>query len=185
MKINVLFALELPVAIKLRQNFMLVDRDDPDQGYIRNDLTPAQRAKLRTVFVSKHKRVTVSGTEYVILDFYFPDITVDRNSKELLWLEKLKELLPGQEFVIGAWQSNGLEYGTYIIPATIDAQGEELTPESIGGTPVYPIHNYVNNNQELIFPDVLTYDINGVESFTPATEPKQVHSIQGWSDRRF
>jgi len=186
--INVLIAIEQAVAVKLRDNFRLIDKDNPELGTVRNDLTPAQKKKLKMAYSGHHKKVTVAGTTYIIIDFYFPPITVGstkdpvEDDPRLLWLERFKELLPGKEFVLGAWDRTGAQYGTKIIPPTYDENGDEVTGETIEGTPVYPIHARLLD----VMPDDVTYDENGNEtSRTAATAPKQVHKILGWKDRRW
>lgn len=194
--INVLIAVEQPIAVKLKQNFTLVDPDDHTQGFVRNDLTNAQRKKLRTVLSGHWKGPNIQGTDYVILSMYLPNIPVNDGSDgepedlRLLWLEKFKELLPGQEFTLGAWDRTGAQYGTSIVPAVWDYTDPqnpvEVTPETIEGTPVYPIHSRIASNPELIFPDAVTYDANGNEtSRTPATGPSEVNKLLGWEDRRW
>lgn len=188
-KINVILALELAVAQKLRQNFINTNPDpEGDPIWQRNDLTNAQREKLRSVYGDKFKRVTVATVEYVILNFYFPLITVGSrqdpptNDLTLHWLEQLKILLPGQEFVLGAWDHTGAQYGMTLIPAVLDDEGNEVTPEQMVGDPVYPVHARLLD----IMPDDVTYDENGNETNrTVATEFKQTHKILGWADRRW
>jgi len=179
--INVLIAVERPIAAKLRDNFKLVDPADPSQGFVRNDLNNAQRRKLR-LFLSDHwKGPTYQGTVYEILSMYFPDDRVADDDLRLLWLERFKQLLPGKEFVLGAWDKTGAQYGTVIVPAVYDYTDPEnpveVTPETIEGTPVYPIPAIVLNNPDQIFPD----DADG----NPATGPSEVNKIFGWEDRRW
>ena len=173
---NVILALELAVAIKLKQNFTNTEPDsERPPVWERDDLTNAQRKKLKSVYAGKFKNATVAGTEYAVLNFYFPDIPVSDTDLKLLWLERLKELLPGKEFVLGAWGADGAEYGTTI---TRRPNGSI----AITGTPVYPIHARILD----IMPDDVTYDEDGNETGrTPATAPKQVHKIAGWADRRW
>lgn len=179
--INVLIAVEKAVAVKLRQNFTLVDPDDLSQGYVRNDLNGVQRSRLRRVISDKWKGPTYQGTDYVILSMYVPDDTVADDDQRLLWVEKFKQLLPGKEFVLGAWDKTGAQYGTHIVPAVYDHTDPYnpvmVTPEGAEGTPVYPIPNIVRNNPEAIFPD----DADG----SPATGPSEVNRIFGWKDRRW
>jgi hypothetical protein len=175
--INVIMALELVVAQKLKQNLTITS--PPGEfpvTYERNDLTNAQRRKLRTVFSSKFKRVTAAGTTYVVLDFYFPDIPVSEGDNKLKWLETLKQILPGKEFVLGAWDITGAQYGTTIVPAPIGGS------ETVTGTPVYPIHARILD----IMQDDVTYDGSGNEtSRQPAVAAKQTHKLAGWADRRW
>lgn len=178
--INVIIAIETATAIKLRDNFKLVDPQDPSQGYVRNDLNNAQRRKLRTHISGHWKGPTFQGTPYVIVSMYFPNDRVAADDPRLWWLEKFKQLLPGKEFVLGAWDRTGAQYGTRIIPAVKDYTDPEnpvlVTPETVTGTPVYPIPNLVLNNPDQIFPDV-----DGI----PATGPSEVNKILGWADRNW
>jgi hypothetical protein len=184
--IEVILYLELPVAIKLKQNLTRDENGD----WIRNDLTNAQRRKLSNAFQDKLNRVTLGADTYVGISLYIPKITVADDDPRLHWLEKLKELLPGKEFVLGAWEtidrnywtSDGkvVMYGQEILRATYDEDGNEVTPELVTGTPIYPLHaQYLK-----AMPDDVTYDEDGNEtSRTPATEFKQVHKISGHPDR--
>lgn len=194
--INVLMAMELSIAQKLRQNFKLVDPNDPTQGYERNDLTNAQRKKLKNFVEGFWKGPNYLGTDYAIISMYFPEETVGSREepptgdKRLYWYERLKQLIPGDEFNLGAWDITGAQYGTKIIPPVYDYTDPEnpveITPETVVGTPVYNIPNIVQNNPELIFPDDVTYDSNGNEtSRTGATAPKEVNKVFGWEDRRW
>jgi hypothetical protein len=177
--INVILALELSVAQKLKQNLTRINtgtEEDPVWEWERNDMTNAQRKKLRYVYESKFGRATAGGDTYIGLNFYFPDLTVGEkqdpptDDMKLWWLEKLKELLPGKEFVGGAWygpthkdkitsDGKSVQYGQSITRATYDENGNEVTPELITGTPVYPQHAQLIK----LMPDDVVYDENGDE----------------------
>lgn len=179
--VNVLLALEQSVANKLKQNFQFVDPQDRDQGYVRNDLTQAQREKLRGTLFDYWKGPTFQSTTYVIIALYLPATPMTKDDLRLKWLETLFSLLPGTNFILGAWNPDGSEYGTWIIPPVYDPSIEnahvELEPERIVGTPVYPIDSRVLANPDKIFPD----DLSG----TPAAGPKEVINIFGWKPRRW
>lgn len=180
--VNVLIAVEDPIFQKLRDNFRKVDPNEPNSDWIRNDLNNSQRQKLRHTFYGYWKGPTYQGTLYEIMSMYLPPIPVSETDSKLLWLEKFKELLPGEEFVLGAWDKTGAQYGTQIIPEVLDFTDPEnpvvVTPEQVIGTPVYPIPNIVRNNPELIFPD-------DPGTGDPATGPKEVQTIYGWKERRW
>ena len=94
-------------------------------------------------------------------------IVVGGGDPLLLWLEKLKELLPGKEFVLGAWQVDGFQYGTHLESlAVYDENGDIVTPEVIGGAAIYPVHAKIL--------DIM-----------PEGKLAQVHHKFGWADRRW
>ena len=189
--INALIAIDVAVAKKLRDNFTLVDPNNEDSGTIRNDLTSAQKRKFSMVYEGKWNKVTFGGTTYIPLLFNIPDTTVGEkqdpqtDDATLHWIEKFKELLPGKEFVVGAWNMHtGAQYGTAIVPATYDENGDEVTPETITGIPFYPIHARAVE----IMPPIEVWDYAVMPpvlvSSTPATKFKQLMRLQGQPDWR-
>lgn len=167
--INVIFAINQTTWDLLKQNF----QRDVDGIRLRTDLTVEQASKLRSNIFGHWKVPNIAGTDYHVISWYVPSTT---------WIEFLLTEYPGKFIIVGAWRRDGSQFGTTIVPATYDENLVEATPETVIGTPQYPIHaQYMK-----IFPDDVTYDQNGNElTRSAAAAPKEVNKLFGWSDRRW
>ena len=194
--INCWLAVERSNWIKFKDNFISDDGENPRRA----DFSRRMMKFLRTHTVGHWKAptITVQGTDYEfhVLNLYISEDTVGDHQdppvdNPLLYeLSRIKQILPGKEFVLAAWHADethltadgrGVQYGQTVTPATYDEAGDELTPEVIGGTPVYPI---INARIRKFLPDDVTYDQDGNEtSRSPATAFKQVNKYFGQPDR--
>lgn len=178
--VNVLFALKDSHYQLLLDNF----RVDQFGNRIRTDLTKTQARKLRHNYTGAWPSPTIGANVYHVLSFTFPEELEDSNDITAghKWIEFLLTKWPNVWIVVGCWNRNGTQWGTTLVTAVYDDQGNEITPETVIGTPVYPVHP----QHMRIMPDDVTYDENGNEvSRTPASAPKDVNLICGWSPRRW
>ena len=178
--VNVLFALKEINYQRLKDNF----RADADGNRIRTDFTVSQALKLKDHYDGTWPPVTIASTQYRVIMFTFPEIPNDRGdiSSGHKWVDFLVNNpdFSGAFILIGVWNMDGSQWGTTIVPAVRDEDGTEITPESIEGTPVYPLHP----QHMLIMPDDVTYDQDGNEtSRVPAAAPKDVCLVGGWEPR--
>ncbi len=172
--VNVLFAVRPAVRKALLDNFRLKDPDDPSLGRVREDLTLAQARKLRNAFTGRWGKITVNGKVFAILCFYVPSTPMSRTNKKLRWVEFILRRWPARFFVVGVWNRDGTQYGTRIEPpeytAEVAADGtvsQIMTkPQTITGTPVYPVH-----------PRAIEFMPNG--------EFEDVLNFSGWAKRRW
>lgn len=184
-QVNVIFAVNETTWGFLKQNF----QHDVDGNRLRTDLTDSQARKLRANVHGHWKTPDIGGTTYHVVSWYIPEIYIDDEVGEtsgLKWLEFLLTEFPNKFHVIGAWNYDGSQFGTEIASAVMDYSNPEnpveVTPETVNGTPIYPIHTQYMK----IFPDDVEYDGEGNEvSRTPASGPKEVNKVAGWADRRW
>lgn len=197
MSIGALLYLEISLAQRLKLNWTTwLNEETPP------DLSVSEVSKLNLVDVDLWLKPTITtpigDKKYVV--FHIAPIGGQKNEDgTLVWLEHFKDniiqdlatgvggigTIPTNEIkwwggVVGAWNRDGTQYGTTTVPATYDFDGNEVTPSSITGTPIYAI----NPNILKFMPDDVTYDSEGNEtSRTPALAPKEVNKLLGWGDR--
>ena len=180
-KVNVLFGITKPTVAILRGNYA---RNLDDTGYERNELTEDERQRFK-LYMSGHWKSEVSGAvEWDCISSYVDTVITDpRNdpdNPELRDVIAALDKFAGNIFVIGVWNVDGTQYGTKRIQATYDVEGNEVTPETITGTPHYPI-NLARAIKYM--PDDVVYD-NGTElSRADAIQFKEVNKLAGWKDR--
>lgn len=187
--VNVLAAIIEPKQQDLRKNFELIDPRNPELGYVREVLTPEERKILGKHHRTSHwKQMNSMGVRHNVMSFYIPSPEIPGTGGRLMWIEGMLAKWPGDSFIVGVWNPDGSQYGTTIIPA-VTAWNEEtgesdiLVPESIEGTPVYPISDRVME----CMPDDVTYDpVTGAEvTRVPASKYKDVIQMSGWKPRRW
>ena len=124
--------------------------------------------------------ITTTLLSIMMTDVTQPDVDQPTDDK-LAMIEYMRVFFDGRFQVLGVWKQDGVMHGQVLVPATYDMDGVELTPESVTGTPTYPLFpGYLN-----WMPDVVTYDTDGHEtSRTGATEFAQVNQMLGWEPRR-
>lgn len=136
-----------------------------------------------------------TGEEYRIVSFYIPLNTIGDDDNRLTLVESLLNRYPDDIAIVGAWNKNGSQYGTTLIeklyeyPVDLSDMHNPvfldkviISDEIIIGEPVYPINPLVG----LAMPDIVVYDSENNEiSRTSATQPKEVHKLAGWKDRRW
>ena len=122
-----------------------------------------------------------------ISDIVYPDWSdpTDPDPKDVLAvINYMRQAFPGPIQILDAFKKDGLRHGEELIPATYDELGDEVTPETIMGTPTYPPNPSADTL--LYMPDVITYDTNGdVVSTTQATTRTEVNKLYGWNDRKW
>lgn len=155
-----------------------------DPGFCMPDF--GSRDKWKKLLVgpaSQHRELlTIACKDLVELDWTDPQ---DPNpGPAITVLHYLREVFPGQLQIVDVFKSDGIRHGqTYIAPQ-FDQDGNPLSPEQIIGQPTYPPLDKAT--MVLHMPDDVTYDNDGNEiSRTPATDYKEVHTILGFSPRRY
>ena len=108
--INVWLAVEASNFRKFRDNFT----DNPT----RNDFSKRMRKFLQHHTIGDWLSPTINGVNYHVLNIEVTPQTVTIGRK-LRDLKRIREILPGKEIIIGAWNRDGSQYGD---------------------PPVYPIH---------------------------------------------
>lgn len=144
--------------------------------------TPQGSWKIDDSGANNKQLVSIYIADIVELDWTAPQ---DPTPAEVLTvLHYLREAFAGALTIMGAWDTNGLQHGQTLIPATYDPEGVEIAPEAITGQPTYPLMPQVDALKYM--PDDVGYDASGVEiSRTLASTPKQVNLIYGQKDRQF
>ena len=123
-----------------------------------------------------------------VADKVEPDWTdpQDPDPKDILTVvHYLRETFPGAIQVLDTFYTDsGVRHGQTLIPAVLDEEGNEVTPEQIVGQPTYPPNP--KNDMLKYMPDDVVYDNNGNEvSRTTATDYKHVNGGLGHSFRRY
>ena len=96
----------------------------------------------------------------------------------------IRETFPGAIQVLDCFKRDSVRHGQTLIPAVLDEDGNEITPEQITGQPTYPPIPKAEMLEYM--PDDVTYDQDGNETGrTPATDYKPVNKTLGWTDRRY
>lgn len=183
--VNVILAVNDDTWQRLKDNFTLVDPEDLSLGYVQNDLTNAERRKLRGAYRGHWKSPTLGGTVYHAISLYVPAERIGETD-QLKYVEYLPNKWPNKFIIIGVWNRDGTQWGTYKVPAQWDISDPwnpvQTVPETIAGTPVYPIPAQALQ----LMPDDVIYDANGQEiSRNTATNFKNVHTLSGWKERNW
>jgi len=174
-------AIEVIVAVKQSELIAIKEELRPDRVTAitpkggRIPLKKSERKMLRSGIRGVFKKFKPTPKAPAFETFNF---LIDEPEK----IGKLKEITAFLKsttgaMVIGAWNKNGTQYGTTIVPAVLDRDDNEVTP---AGKPVYPLHKKFLT----LFADDVTYDENGKElSRKPASKPKETTKIYGRADR--
>jgi len=181
MSINVIMAVNETTWGLLKQNY---ERDE-DGNRLRTDLTDAQANKLRGALDHSWNALNISGTNYKILDMYFPD-EFEPNG-ELTWLNFLQTKWPNKFIVIAVFKQDGAPLGITIHPPLYDENGDILpnTPPDDSGEWTRNVKYMVWWKGSLVYPQhPRALEAMPLVNGQPATEfPDKMDGYLGWPDR--
>lgn len=117
MKVRALLAIKEATRLAIKSNYTLVDSENPDSGYVRDDF-PSEKHKraFRSSYAGSWPAVTLGGTTYTPIEMRVPDIYVDEEvgvTSGLKYLEWILTNYPNALVVVGVWNRDGSQLGTH------------------------------------------------------------------------